>query len=180
MTRLRTVLTFLALVLLVLAAACSKKEDAGPVVDPPLLAFLSQARALHHEANVHEAAGEPARAIEALERLVSGPKPHPERTVPEVEEVLSDTYARLGELRLQSGNMDAAAAAIREGLAHAKEPTYFRGHLFEVSGIIEEARAASLADAGRADDAKRARERALDLLHEAVEIQNKVITDKAP
>jgi len=150
------------------------------VVDPPLLAFLSQARALHHEANVHEAAGDPGHAIDSLERLVSGPKPHPERTVPEVEEVLSDTYARLGELRLQSGNLDAAAGAVREGLIHAQEPTYFRGHLFEVSGIIEEARAASFADAGRPEDAKLARERALTLLHEAVEIQNRVISGKAP
>jgi len=178
-----------------LSFACSRREsareqnvvfsesaaaDAGPIVDSALLASLSEARALHHEANVYEASNDPARATEALERLVHVQRPHPGTTVPEVEEVLADTYARLAELRLRAGNFDGAARDIQEGLDHAREPTYFRGHLFEVAGIIEEARAATLADAGQSADAHRAREQALSRLREAVDIQNKVISATPP
>ncbi len=54
-------------------------------------------------------------------------------------------------------------------------PTYFRGHLLEVQGIIEEARAAALADAGRAAEAAKARARAIGLLEEAVRTQEQLI-----
>jgi len=184
----RGVVALLAAAAMASSAACSKREDAGAVatagpqsdagaiVDPPLLAFLSEARALHHEANLHEASNEPSRAIEALVRLTHAPKPHPETTTPEVEEVLADTYARLAELRMRTGDLDGAAHDIQDGVTHAEAPSYFRGHLLEVAGIIEEARAASLADAGRRTDSNRARDRALSLLREAVEIQKKVIT----
>jgi len=116
-------------------------------------------------------------ALASLEKLTRAPRPHPGAKVPEIEEVLADTYARLAELRLRGGGFDAAAHDVQEGLAHASDATYFRGHLFEVAGLVEEARAGSLADAGHASDADRARERALALLQEAVDIQNKVIAD---
>lgn len=177
---------FLLILCAVLAVACSKRDadaardDAGTIVDTQLLAFLSKARALHHQANVHEAADNPAQAIAALEQLTQAPKPHPGAAIPEVEEVLADTYARLAELRVRTGNIDAAARDIESGLALAREPTYFRGHLFEVAGIVEEARAVSLADAGRPAEVAQARERALSHLRQAVEIQNKVILGSEP
>ncbi len=159
------------------ATAHPAQADAGPAVDPALLAFLSEARALHHQANVYEASNEPSQALESLDKLVHVQRPHPGVKVPEVEEVLADTYARLAELRLRAGSFDGAARDVQEGLTHAGDPTYFRGHLFEVAGLVEEARAASLTDAGHSADADRARERALALLQEAVDIQNKVIAD---
>ncbi|WP_394820856.1 hypothetical protein [Pendulispora albinea] len=162
------------------ARASSPKGDPEAPVDPQLLAYLSQARALHHEANVHEASNDPARAIAALEQLTKAARPRPGAVVPEIDEVLADTYARLAELRMRAGNFDGAARDVEQGLAHAKEPTYFRGHLFEVAGIVEEARAVSLADAGRPADVTRARERALTHLREAVEIQNRVIQGDVP
>ncbi len=168
-------------------AGCSRKtdagaatEDAGQALDTPVMAFLSEARARHHEASVLESKGDAAGAVAALRKLASAPVPHPGTRVPEVDEVLADTHARIAELLLGQGgdaNLAAASDEIRAGLEHAPEPTYFRGHLLEVDGIVEEARAATLADAGKKDDAERARGRALARLHEAVEIQERVIAD---
>ena len=150
-------------------------EDAGTPVDVEVMAFLSAARALHHEANVREGADDLAGAVAALERLVHARRPHEGARVPEIEEVLADTYARMAELRLRTGDVDGAKKDVEDGLAHAPDTTYFRGHLLEVEGVVEEARVAALADAGKKDEAEKARQRAIALLRDAVEIQEKVI-----
>src|SRR5688572_9839702 len=100
----------LLLPLLVLLAAvecvvgCSKRDagdpDTLPAVDTELMAFLSEARALHHEANLREDLGDAEGAIAAMNRLVAAQRPH-DKASPEVEEVLADSYARLAELRLR-------------------------------------------------------------------------------
>jgi hypothetical protein len=164
----------------VLLARCDKgepvKADEGAVVvDNELLAFLSLARARHHEANLLEQSGDVTGAIAALQKIVDAPKPHPGQRLPEVEEVLADTYARMAELKL--GNKDVAGAQhdVETGLLHVTEPTYFRGHLLEVYGIVEEARTADLRDAGNTAEADKARTHALALLREAVDVQEAVI-----
>ncbi|MEO6420086.1 MAG: hypothetical protein ABIP39_11790, partial [Polyangiaceae bacterium] len=149
--------------------------DAGTPVDTEVMAFLSEARALHHETNVHEDSGELKEGIASLDRLVHAKRPHEGTKVPEVEEVLADTYARLADLRLRAGDVDGASRDVREGMTHAPDPTYFRGHLLEVDGIVEEARGASLADAGKRDEAQKARSHAIERLREAVEIQERVV-----
>ena len=150
-------------------------EDGGTAVDLELMAFLSEARALHHEANVREDASDLAGAIAAMQKLVHATRPHPEARIPEIEEVLADAYARLAELDVRAHDVDGASAAVREGMAHAPDATYFRGHLLEVGGIVEETRASLLADAGKSDEAAKARTRALASLEEAVDVQDKVI-----
>lgn len=158
---------------------CSRHEgaadDGTPAVDSEIMAFLSEARALHHQANLAEEGGDLTGAVKAMDRLVAARRPHPERKTPEVEEVLADAYARLAELRLKVGELDPAGVAVKNGLEHVAEATYFRGHLLEVQGLIEEARAARLADAGRSEEAKQAREHAIQLLEEVVQIQDQVI-----
>ncbi|MBX3220062.1 MAG: hypothetical protein KF795_06045 [Labilithrix sp.] len=182
MSRLRLVagLVIAALAIAVALAVGCRERDAGEpesaqVVDMELMAFLSEARALHHQANLEEASNDLPGATRAMRRLVTARRPHEGTTTPEVEEVLADAYARLAELELRQNELDAAAAAIASGLAHAPEPTYFRGHLVEVEGLIEEARAAGLADAGKPEEAARARARAIELLEEVVRIQDQVI-----
>lgn len=182
MTRRSLVMAALSALLLALVVgfaavpACSREavEDGTPV-DTQIMAFLSEARALHHRANLAEESGDLNGAIASMERLVAASRPHPERKAPEVEEVLADALARLAELRLRKGDLEGAATAVKTGLEHVAEPTYFRGHLIEVQGLIEEARAAQLADAGDAAAAGRARERAIQLLEEVVKIQDQVI-----
>jgi len=149
--------------------------DGVTVVDSELLAFLSLARAHHHEANLLEQNGDRAGALVALRKIVDAPKPHPPQRLPEVEEVLADTYARMAELELQGKDTAGAEHDVEAGLQHATDPTYFRGHLLEVFGIVEEARTAELLDGGRAAEADKARAHALALLREAVDIQEAVI-----
>jgi hypothetical protein len=191
MTRLRFVI--LAVVAIVIgigiAIGCGRGEpsrDSGlesgtAVVDMELMAFLSEARALHHQANLKEEIGDLTGAAGSMERLVGARRPH-EGKAPEVQEVLADAYARLAELRLRERGdarrataLDRAAEAVKAGLVYAPEPTYFRGHLIEVEGLIEEARANELADGGRLEAAVRSREKAIQLLEEVVRIQDQVI-----
>ena len=169
---------------LALGAACARRdpgggsvtvEDAGPPVDVALMAFLSEARARHHEANLREEGGDVRGAMAALEKLVAAPRPRGTATYPEIDEVLSDACARLAELALRAGDLDAADLALEAGLGHAREATYFRGHLLEVRGIALESRSAALTDAGRGEEAARARSRALELLQQAIDVQEKVI-----
>ena len=167
--------------------ACSKAQDAGTAstcvagdaaatpIDTDVMAFLSAARARHHEANLKEDAGDLPGALDAIQKLVAMKTPHPGAIVVEVEEVLADAHARLAELRLKTKDIDGAARDATKGLAHAAGPTYFRGHLLEVLGIAEEERAKELDLAGKADDAKQARARAIQLFHEVVGIQSQVI-----
>lgn len=167
------------------AAACAKAEppearpcDGGPtaaVVDPALLAFLSQARSAHHVADAREAAGEREAALKALKSVTTAAKPP--GNAPEVEEVLADTRARVADLLSQSGRFEDAEAEIAAGLENAAAPTYFRGHLFEVRGAVEERREKALRVKGDGQEADRARERALSAYEEAMRIQAQVIAD---
>jgi len=176
--RLAALCAFAAALVVVLCAGagvgCNHRDGDGATapVDADLMAFLSEARALHHEANLKEDAGDVDGAIDAMNRLVAAARP---RQAPEVDEVLSDAFARLAELRMKKGELGPAEDALHRGLAHAPEPTYFRGHLLEVEGLVEEARAASLADAGKPVEARAARERAIVLLEDVVKIQDQVI-----
>lgn len=161
------------------AGGCSRAErtvpgcpsaDAAPI-DPAVMAFLSMARALHHEADIGESQGDAGAALAPLERLATMPSPR----ATEADEVVADTRARLAEIRLRQGDLDRAALDVQAGLGRVGEPTYFRGHLLELGGLIEEARARALADAGARDQAAQARAKAMGLLEDAVRVQQHVI-----
>lgn len=160
-------------------SACSRTEPSrecpgvqgGEAIDQSTMAFLSIARASHHQADLDEARGDTRGAITVLARLVTTPAPK----ATEVREVLADARARLAELRMKEGDIEGAEKDVHEGLREAQEPTYFRGHLLEVQGLLEEARSTSLMDAGKAAEANRAREKAMSLLEEAVRIQQRVL-----
>jgi hypothetical protein len=136
------------------------------------MAFLSEARALHHQANLKEELGDLPGAVAAMDRLVHARQP---ARTPEVDEVLADAYARMAEIELRQNALGQAADAVKMGLTYTPQPTYFRGHLVEVEGLVEEARASGLADAGKAGEAARARETAIQLVEEVVRIQDQVI-----
>ena len=165
--------------LVLLALGCGKRDghvDEGGAFDLETMAYLSEARALHHQAGIKEDSGDLAGAVAALGRLTAAARPHPERTTPEVEEVLVSLPAvNEAAVELRMGNTDAALASVHEGLRHAETPTFFRGHLLEVEGLVEKARGGALADAGREAEARAARERAIDLLDQAVKVQEGVI-----
>ncbi|XXT22898.1 hypothetical protein WME94_15235 [Sorangium sp. So ce429] len=153
------------------ACACAPAQ----VVDPTLLAFLSRSRAGHHAADVALGAGDRAAAIRALEGIIAAPRPP--GAPPEVAEVTADTYARLAELRSEAGEFDAAARDVEAGLKLAPAPSHYEGHLYEVAGVVEERRAKALEGQGDRDAAAQARKRALELLEQAISVQDQVITE---
>ena len=173
-----------------LLAACSRSEpsplsscpalDAGSPVDPVLLAFLSRARAAHHLADDLEGGGDLRASAAPLERLVEGPLPRVSSTElgPEVREVLSDTYARLADLHSRQGAFELALQEVQLGLSHARERNYFRGHLLETEGLVEERHAKALETSDPAA-ATAIRKHAIELLEQAMEVQSGVI-DRAP
>jgi hypothetical protein len=173
-----------ALMGVLVLSGCSRQEpredcgDSVRIVDPALLAFLSKARSAHHVADQKEASGDRAAALRALQSLTAGPIPA--GAAPEVEEVLADTRARSAELLSQVGRFDQADEELKQGLDHAKTPTYFRGHLFEVRGLVEERREKALRGNGRGQEADQARIRSLNAYEEAMKIQAQVIGAAAP
>jgi tetratricopeptide (TPR) repeat protein len=169
---------------LVLAHCARRPPDAcadehGRAVGTALLAFLSRSRAAHHRADAFEGKSDLPAAEAELHAVIDGPKP-PCEGAAEVREVLADTRARLGELRSREGDYDGAAADVEQGLTLVPERSYFRGHLLEVRGLIEERRAKALTLAGDAAGAKAAAERALGAFQEAMRIQAAVIEETAP
>jgi tetratricopeptide (TPR) repeat protein len=159
------------------SAAPASSANAN-ALDDDVVAFLSAARALHHSANVEEEEGRLEAAEAAMMRLVA--LPAPSRAAPEVDEVLADAFARLADLRLRRGARREARDAIARGLEHAAAPTYFRGHLIELRGVVEEEEARALGDAGQNAEATSARRRALTDFEEAVRIQEGVIRAHLP
>jgi tetratricopeptide (TPR) repeat protein len=153
--------------------------DGGAPVGTALLAFLSRSRAAHHRADAREEQNDLRAAETELTGIIDGPKPAcPD--APEVREVLADTRARLADLESRHGEFDAALRALDQGLALVPETSYFRGHLFEVRGLVEERRAKALAALGDKAAAGAAGERALAAFQEAMRLQTAVIEAAAP
>jgi hypothetical protein len=164
-------------------AACAKKEApeacvSERVVDPVLLAFLSQARSAHHVADQREAEGDLPAALRSLAALTAARKPPGD--APEVEEVLADTRARSADLLSRAGRFEQAEAEIAAGLESARTTSYFRGHLFEVRGLLEERREKALRGTGRGQEADQARDRSLAAYEEAMKVQAEVIRQATP
>jgi len=176
-----------ALVLVALTlGACSKATpdpcadaDGSQPVGAALLAFLSRSRAAHHRADAREEHQDFPAAESELEAIIEGPKPAcPDAA--EVREVLADTYARLGDLRSRHADFAAALGEVERGLALVPDTSYFRGHLFEVRGLVEERRSKALGTHGDAPGAAAAQERALAAFQEAMRIQSEVIERASP
>lgn len=155
---------------------CACAEAA--IVDPELLAFLSKARAAHHEADLAEEKGDREAAIRVLRRVVEGPSLP--KISPEMREVLSDTRARLADLRSAGGDFDGAMKDVEEGLKLAQQVTHFRGHLIVVRGLLWKRQAKALKEKGDEAGAEKAREEAMKAFEEAIDVQDQVIRNVLP
>lgn len=147
------------------------------IVDAELIAFLSKARAAHHAADLAEAKQNLARAIQHVESIPDGPVP---TRTPEVIEVLADAHARLADLRSRVGAFEEALRDVDRGLLLARSTTHFRGHLFEVRGIVHQRWMEALQASGDRAGAERERDAALEAFNEAIEIQDEVILKALP
>lgn len=171
-----------ALGLALAAPSCAQKEreclceeaDAGKPVEVALVSFLSRARAAHHAADTHESSGAKRAAVTVLEGLLAGPLPEHAQAA-EVREVLADTHARVGQLKGELDDFTGAETSVAKGLELVSEPSYFRGHLFEVRGLVAERHAKALEARGDRAGAAREKSRALAAFEEAMRIQARVI-----
>lgn len=170
----------------VLMGGCGQRAQDGngagtpPPVDTMLVAYLSKARALHHQADMHEEQGDVRKAVGALEKIVSTPVPGGDRPMPEAQEVIADTRARMAGLREQLGELDEAERDIEEGLKRAPKVSFFEGHLIEIRGVIAQRRAKELGEKGDKTGAERERRKAFEDFDRAVQIQDKVIERLLP
>jgi hypothetical protein len=146
-------------------------------VDVELVAFLSKARAAHHSADLAESIGDLPLAVRHLEAVANGRRP---QGVPEVDEVMADVRARLADLKSRMEKFDDAIVEIERGLSGAAEVSHYRGHLFEVRGVVEERRMKHLEKLGDKAGAEKARKAALDAFEMAIEIQDEVILRLVP
>lgn len=157
------------------ARSCDPGTTGSAPVDPALLAFLSRARSAHHLADAQEDQ-HPLQALLTLRSLLSGPLPgRPETRPAEVLEVLADTAARIADLESQAGDFEAAVQSVTGALPWVPEPSYFRGHLFEVLGLVEERRARALTKLGNVEASDRAKNQAVAAFEQSMSIQTEVI-----
>ena len=170
-----------ALLLLSLAAGCGRRErickanETETAVDPALLAFLSRARAAHHIADSQEQL-HPEQAQLTLSSVLTGPRPSKSSGLaPEVGEVLADTSARLADVESRLNEFEHATQTLNRALPWVPDVSYFRGHLYEVLGLVEERHARWLAGAGNSSAADEAKNRAIAAFEESMKIQAEVI-----
>lgn len=169
----RALVLALSLALAAPAFGCAKSSAPyGEALDEVVLAYLSNARSLHHEADLAEDGGDNKGAIAALDRLLAKPEP---RQAPEIDEVIADTHARLADLRSKNGDFQLATKHVDQGLARAQRVSYFRGHLLEVRGLVEERLSKDLALKGDAPGSAAAKDRAMKAYEDAIVIQDEVI-----
>lgn len=156
-------------------SVCNDGESTESPVDPTLLAFLSRARAAHHMADLRED-DDAAGAIAALSAVVDGPIPdHKGVTPAEAREVLADTQARLADLESRLFRFDSALRRIGLALGWVPDIGYFRGHLFETRGLVEQRYAEQLAKSEHPAESAAAKARALAAFETAMQIQAEVI-----
>ena len=150
---------------------CTETSEPKPV-DQGLVAYLSLASSLHHEADLAESSNDAPAALARLERLLAEKPPG---SYPEIREVRADTLARAGELALKTGALDRSAGYLERGLAEVPEENYYRGRLYEVTGNLREAESKQLEANGQLPEAETKKHEAIEALERAVHIQEAVI-----
>jgi hypothetical protein len=165
-------------------AGCGQRDSGGSTgaqpVDTMLMAYLSKARSLHHQADMREEEGDVKGAVAALEKLTGTPVPGGAMPMQEAQEVLADTFARMAELRAQLGELEAAERDVQQGLLRAPKVSFFEGHLIEVRGVIEQKRAKALSERGDKEASERERRKAFEDFDLAVRLQDQVIERLLP
>lgn len=184
MTLRRQIVTLVGMLALALALTpactrtqreCPDAETGEPPIDPTLLAFLSRARAAHHIADLKEDS-DSTGAIAALAAVVDGPVPgRADRAPAEAREVMADTQARIADIQSRLFRFDDALRRIESALGWVPETSYFRGHLFETRGLVEQRQADEFAKSNRPNEALAAKVRALTAFETAMQIQANVI-----
>jgi tetratricopeptide (TPR) repeat protein len=158
--------------LVALAAGACEQQPTPRRADQATMALLGTARALHHEADVYEAAGDFARASQAMERVLALRLPP---TFADAEDVRADAWGRLAELDLRRADPDRALARVDEALRATPRESVLQARLYMVRGQALRALAERAAAAHDEPAAARRREEALAALERSIAINERIL-----
>lgn len=159
---------------LALISGCAPKtsEHRKAPSNEAVMALLGTVRALHHEADVFEGAGDFEHAGAAVRRILTLEFP---RTMAEGEDLRADAYGRLAELALRRATPDEALSIADTGLRDTHRESVLRGRLMMVRGqslgaLSDRAHAAS-DEVG----ARRLREQAIEALEASIALNGRLL-----
>jgi hypothetical protein len=137
-----------------------------------VMALLGTVRALHHEADVFEGAGDFERATGAVRRILALEYP---RNMAEAEDLRADAYGRLAELALRRAAPDEALSLADTGLRDTRRESVLRARLMMVRGQSLGALADRAHAAADEDGARQMRERAVEALEGSIALNQRLL-----
>jgi len=137
-----------------------------------VMALLGTVRALHHEADVFEGAGDFERATGAVRRILALEYP---RNMAEAEDLRADAYGRLAELALRRAAPDEALSLSDTGLRDTRREGVLRARLMMVRGQSLGALADRAHAAADEDGARRMREQAVEALEASIALNQRLL-----
>ena len=137
-----------------------------------VMALLGTVRALHHEADVFEGAGDFERAGAAVRRILALEFP---RNMAESEDLRADAYGRLAELALRRATPDEALALADTGLRDTHRESVLRGRLMMVRGQSLGALADRAHAATDEVGARRLRDQAIEALEASIALNQRLL-----
>ncbi len=170
--KLRSFFAMLLVVTMSLGACDKGHGNSTRDLDEATIAILNTARALHHEADVYESAGDFNAATQAIQRVLALRIPP---TVAEAEDIRVDAWGRLAEISLTADDPDAALAHANSGLQDSHHESVLRARLHLVRGRALRALAQRATTSGDTTTAEARRREALDALETSVEINQRVL-----
>ncbi len=162
-----------ALALCLLGGSSMDGARHGPAPsNEAVMAVLGTVRALHHEADVFEGAGDFERATGAVRRILALDFP---RNMAEAEDLRADAYGRLAELALRRAAPDEALALADTGLRDTRREGVLRARLMMVRGQSLGALADRAHAAGDEPGASRFRSQALEALEASIALNQRLL-----
>ncbi len=171
----RRVISILLATMLVIGVSTGCEKGHGTSsrdLDETTMAVLNTARALHHEADVYESAGDFNAASQAIERVLALRIPP---SVAEAEDIRVDAWGRLAEIALMADDPDRALAHANAGLQDSHHESVLRARLYVVKGRALRALADREAHAGDTTTADARRREAIDALETSIQINQRVL-----
>lgn len=155
-------------------SACDARRQAPTArqLDEITMAVLTTARALHHEADVFESAGDYPSATRAIERVLALRIPP---GIQEAEDIRVDAWGRLGEIALKAGDPVRALAHANTGLRDGRRDSVLKARLYVLKGRALQRLAERAASEGDTTTAESRRRESIDALETSVQINQRVL-----
>jgi tetratricopeptide (TPR) repeat protein len=168
----RAAVLVLMAVLMALTTGCKRRDERARTraLDEATMAVLYTARALHHQADVFESAGDFESASRAIERVLALRIP---AGVEEAEDIRADAWGRLGEIALMAGDLERALAHANTGLRDTKHESVLQARLYVVKGRALRQLAERAEAEGDPTTAQSRRREAIDALETSIQINQR-------